>query len=56
MGVRVAGVSCITNYAAGIGKKPLSHEEVAETADKVRDRFTALLASFLPLAAQVPHK
>ncbi len=53
-GVRVAGVSCITNLAAGIAKKPLSHAEVAETADRVRDRFTALLAAFLPAAAARP--
>jgi purine-nucleoside phosphorylase len=52
MGVRCAGISCITNLAAGISKKPLSHAEVAETAEKVRDRFTSLLAAFLPLAAQ----
>jgi purine-nucleoside phosphorylase len=51
MGVPVVGVSCITNLAAGIGKKPLSHGEVAETAERVRDRFTALLAAFLPRLA-----
>ncbi|MFN7131699.1 MAG: purine-nucleoside phosphorylase [Myxococcales bacterium] len=56
MGVRCAGISCITNLAAGIGKKPLSHEEVAETAEQVRDRFTALLRAFLPLAAKHPSK
>ena len=54
MGVRVAGISCITNLAAGIGKKPLSHTEVAETAERVRDRFTSLLAAFLPQAANHP--
>jgi purine-nucleoside phosphorylase len=52
MGVRVAGISCITNFAAGIGKKPLNHQEVAETAERVRDRFAALLAAFLPAAAR----
>ncbi len=51
MGVPVVGVSCITNLAAGIGKKPLSHVEVAETAEQVRDRFTALLTTFLPRLA-----
>lgn len=53
MGVRVAGVSCITNLAAGIGHKPLSHEEVAETANRVKDVFTRLLAEFLPAAARL---
>lgn len=56
MGVRVAGVSCITNFAAGIGQKPLSHEEVGETAERVRDRFSKLLASFIPMVAKVPRK
>lgn len=52
MGVPVVGVSCITNFAAGIGDKPLSHEEVAEVAAQVTDRFTALLTAFLPEAAR----
>ncbi len=51
MGVRVVGVSCITNLAAGIGRKPLSHAEVSETAERVRDRFAALLCAFVPAAA-----
>ncbi len=55
MGVRVAGISCITNLAAGIGRKPLSHAEVAETADRVRDRFTSLLTHFLPAVAEHPR-
>jgi len=48
MGVRVVGISCITNLAAGIGHQPLSHEEVAETAGRVRDVFIRLLTAFLP--------
>jgi purine-nucleoside phosphorylase len=51
MGVPVVGISCITNLAAGIGNKPLSHAEVAETAERVRDRFTSLLAAYLPRLA-----
>ncbi|MEN9796494.1 MAG: hypothetical protein RL653_190 [Pseudomonadota bacterium] len=51
MGVRVAGISCITNLAAGIGHQPLSHEEVAETAGRVRNVFVRLLSEFLPAAA-----
>lgn len=53
MGVKVTGISCITNLAAGIGNKPLSHEEVAETAGRVRDVFARLLTAFLPAAAKV---
>lgn len=47
MGARVLGVSCITNLAAGLGEGTLSHEEVKETADRVRDRFVALLQGVL---------
>jgi purine-nucleoside phosphorylase len=50
MGVPVAGLSCLTNMAAGILDQPLSHAEVTETADRVRDRFVALLAALLPKA------
>ena len=53
MGVPVAGISCITNLAAGIGHQPLSHEEVAETANRVKDVFSRLLAEFLPAMAKV---
>lgn len=50
MGVPVAGISCLTNMAAGILDQPLSHAEVTETADRVRDRFIALLSELLPRA------
>jgi purine-nucleoside phosphorylase len=43
LGLRVLGISCITNAAAGISKNPLSHEEVSETADRVRPEFAGLL-------------
>lgn len=53
MGVPVTGISCITNLASGMGHKPLSHEEVAETANRVKDVFAALLTEFLPTVARV---
>jgi purine-nucleoside phosphorylase len=49
MGVDVAGISLVTNYAAGITDAPLSHEEVTETAAEARERFTAVLDALLPL-------
>lgn len=52
MGVPVAGVSCLTNMAAGILDQPLSHAEVTETADRVRDQFVGLLEAFLPRASR----
>ena len=50
LGLRVIGISCITNAAAGLSKNPLSHEEVSETADRVRPQFAALLAGAVSLA------
>ncbi len=50
MSVPVAGISCITNLAAGLGEQPLSHADVAAEAKRAHARFTALLTSFLPEA------
>ena len=47
MGIKVAGISCITNMAAGILEQPLCHEEVQETAAKVEDSFTRLVSAVL---------
>ncbi len=52
MGVPVAGLSVVTNYAAGLSRRPLSHEEVAETAARVKDRLAPLVAAFLPRAVR----
>lgn len=50
LGLRVIGISCITNAAAGISSGPLSHEEVSETADRVRPQFADLLAGAIALS------
>ena len=42
-GLRVLGVSCLTNMAAGILGQPLSHQEVVETGAKARASFRRLL-------------
>ena len=47
IGLRVVGVSCISNMAAGISSVPLSHKEVQETADKTAPQFTALMTESL---------
>jgi len=44
MGARVLGLSCCTNLAAGVTGEKLSHDEVTETAARVRDQFIALLS------------
>ena len=49
MGIRVLGISCITNMAAGMMPRKLSHAEVMETAHRVRERFISLLRGTIPL-------
>ena len=43
MGLRVCGISCISNMAAGLSTQPLTHEEVDETADRVAGIFKGLV-------------
>jgi purine-nucleoside phosphorylase len=43
LGMEVLGLSCITNMAAGVLPQPLDHNEVMETARRVRNQFIALL-------------
>jgi purine-nucleoside phosphorylase len=51
MGLKVLGISCISNLAAGISDKPLSHDEVKETAEKAKSRFMRLV---LALVSHMP--
>ena len=46
-GMEVLGISCITNMASGILDKPLSHNEVLETGNKVKDKFSLFIKSIL---------
>jgi purine-nucleoside phosphorylase len=48
-GVNVAGISCITNLAAGRSKKVLSHLEVLEVGERANERGAALLKNFASL-------
>jgi purine-nucleoside phosphorylase len=43
MGLKVGGISCISNLAAGISQRKLSHAEVKATANLVRETFSALV-------------
>ncbi|MFT4006176.1 MAG: purine-nucleoside phosphorylase [Lacrimispora sp.] len=45
MGMKVCGISCITNMACGITEQPLSHAEVQETADRVAPLFKRLITA-----------
>lgn len=43
VGIKVLILSCATNMAAGILTQPLSHEEVMEVANKVKEKFLSLV-------------
>lgn len=45
--LKVLGISCISNLAAGLSAGPLSHREVQETAARVQSRFQSLLSGIL---------
>lgn len=51
-GLRVAAVSCITNLAAGLGRESLSHAEVLETAERVKQSGAALIKHFAGLLVE----
>ena len=51
MGIRVLGLSCITNMAAGIFRQKLTHKEVMDTTEKTRERFLSLLQGIIPQLA-----
>jgi purine-nucleoside phosphorylase len=51
LGIRVAGISCITNAAAGVTGAALSHAEVLETTQRVSGAFEALVTEFLAQSA-----
>jgi len=43
MDMRVIGISCITNLAAGVSDRPVDHSQVIATGERVREQFTELL-------------
>jgi purine-nucleoside phosphorylase len=51
LGMKVLGISCVTNMAAGILPRKLIHEDVIETGDRVRNTLSALLRAVLPRLA-----
>ena len=55
-GVRVLGISTITNMAAGILPQPLVHAEVLAVTKRVGQRFVALLTALVPKIAKAPAK
>jgi purine-nucleoside phosphorylase len=51
-GIRVLGISCVTNMAAGITDAPLNHVEVLETTQRVKTQFIGLLTAVIPRIAE----
>ncbi|MCA1200531.1 purine-nucleoside phosphorylase [Priestia flexa] len=51
-GLRVLGISCISNMAAGVLDQPLHHDEVIETTEKVKKQFLALVKE---VVKQIPQ-
>ncbi len=51
MGMEVAGISCVTNLAAGLSPAPLSHEEVHEAGRKAEAQLRGLLVRLIPKIA-----
>jgi inosine/guanosine/xanthosine phosphorylase family protein len=52
-GLRVAGISCITNHAAGLGHQQLTHEDVAAAAEAAGDAVRSLIAAAVPAIHQL---
>ena len=55
-GMRVLGISCISNAAAGILDQPLSHEEVMEMTEKVKAAFEACQSRSRTISKISQHK
>jgi purine-nucleoside phosphorylase len=56
MGIRVLGISCVTNLAAGISSTQLSHAEVFETGSRVQHQLARLLTRLVPKFASVEQE
>jgi inosine/guanosine/xanthosine phosphorylase family protein len=54
MGMKVLGISCVTNMAAGILPQKINHEEVLETGAMVRDTLVRFLKALLPPDRRCP--
>jgi purine-nucleoside phosphorylase len=52
MGIEVLGISCVTNLAAGLGDKQLSHTEVFEAGRQVEHTLARLLTRLAPAVAE----
>lgn len=53
MNIKVFGISCITNMAAGISKNKLSHQEVIETSERVKKDFIKIISGVVAEMQQI---
>jgi purine-nucleoside phosphorylase len=53
MGIRVLGISCVTNMAAGVLDREIDHADVMATGERVKGQFIALLRAVIPSIAGV---
>jgi len=56
MGMKICGISCISNLAAGITPNPLTHKEVQETADKAAPMFKRLVTESIKNISAAMHQ
>ena len=52
VGMKVLGISCVTNYAAGVTDQKLDHKEVLAVGERVKDTMVGLLRRILPRLQQ----
>lgn len=55
-GMKICGISCISNLAAGMSKVTLNHKEVQETADRAATKFTALVSGVIRKMGEIEGK
>ncbi len=53
LGMRIAGLSCLTNYGAGLSTNPLSHEEVMDVGQAAAKQLFALLENAIPAMVEI---
>lgn len=53
LGMRVVGLSCLTNYGAGLSGQPLNHSEVVEVGNLAADQLFTLLESAVPAMVEI---
>lgn len=55
MGMKICGISCISNLGCGMTENPLTHEEVQETADRVAPLFRSLVTESIKAMGEILH-